>query len=98
MKRPLTFLAGPIVLSVGLLVPLAPPTSAGVNPDSAERASYSSCDQLNRDYSHGVSNRHMSKRQWIRKGATAKGAYRPRLYKRVSANLDRDKDHIACES
>jgi hypothetical protein len=55
------------------------------------------CTELNKRFPHGIGDRHFTKRQWTRKGATAKGAYRPKLYKRLASNLDRDKDRIACE-
>jgi len=80
------------LLAGGLLVPAAAATA-----QEGSAAAYGSCDQLNRAYPHGVSDRRRSKAWWIRRGATAKGAYRPRLYRAVHANLDRDDDHIACE-
>lgn len=61
-------------------------------------ASFSNCTELNAVYRHGISNRHFTPRQWIRRGASGKGAYKPRVYKRVHTNLDRDDDHIACEN
>jgi hypothetical protein len=61
-------------------------------------ASFSNCTELNHVYQHGISNRHLTRHGWIRRGASGKGAYKPTLYQRVHSNLDRDDDHIACES
>lgn len=59
---------------------------------------YSSCAKLNKDFKHGITDKkNKSKSWWVARGATAKGAYRPGIYKNVHKNLDRDKDHIACE-
>jgi hypothetical protein len=91
--RTATTAAACLLLTAGLFggapAQAAQPTPTGATP--------SNCTQLNKKYPHGISNRHFTKRQWIKKGATAKGAYRPRLYRKVASNLDRDKDHIACE-
>ena len=100
-RRAATAAGASLLLAAGLFT-AAPSQATESTSSSAKAASTtfawpSNCTQLNRRYSHGISDRRMTKRQWIRKGATGKGAYRPRLYKRVKANLDRDKDHIACE-
>lgn len=77
---------------------LAVPTAATAVEQAPVAKGYDNCTALNRDFKHGVSDRHMTRHQWIRKGATGKGAYKPNLYDRVHSNLDRDDDHIACES
>jgi hypothetical protein len=85
--------AGALLVATGLAAPTV--TAAGAERGTMSR--YSNCTELNRDFKHGVSDRRMTKRQWIRKGATAKGAYKPKLYRAVKSSMDRDKDHIACE-
>ena len=60
-------------------------------------AAYDNCTELNRDFSHGVSNKKKPRSWWIRRGATGKGAYKPNLYRSVQASMDRDHDNIACE-
>ena len=75
---------------------LVPATSASSSVRHLQER-YDNRTELNRDYKHGISNRHFTKRQWICRGATGKGAYRPRLYRRVESSMDRDNDHIACE-
>jgi hypothetical protein len=83
------------VFTVGVVV--LPITASDAAPPTAAAASFSNCTELNRVYHHGISNRHFTRHGWIRRGASGKGAYRPRLYKRVHTSLDRDDDHIACE-
>lgn len=58
---------------------------------------YANCTALNRDYSHGVSDQRHPRSWWIKRGATARGAYKPVLYRAVDSTMDRDHDHIACE-
>ena len=83
------------MFALGLLtVPADGATVSNVEPLGRQ---YDNCTELNRDFSHGVSNRRMTRQQWIRKGATGKGAYKPNLYRRVESTMDRDNDHIACE-
>ena len=65
--------------------------------DGASAKGFDNCTELNRAYSHGVSDKHFSKRKWIQKGASGKGKYKPSLYRQVASTMDRDDDHIACE-
>jgi hypothetical protein len=80
-----------------MLLAVTTPVMASDDTAPSPRRAYSNCTELNRDYRHGVSDRRMTKQQWIRKGATDKGAYKPTLYRRVESSMDRDNDHIACE-
>ena len=61
--------AGALLVATGLAAPTV--TAAGAERGTMSR--YSNCTELNRDFKHGVSDRRMTKRQWIRKGATAQG-------------------------
>jgi hypothetical protein len=91
-KRLVALGVGTLLVATTIVVPTWS-ASAGTR----HTAAYDNCTELNRDFKHGVSNRHMTKRQWIRRGATGKGAYKPKLYRRVESSMDRDDDHIACE-
>lgn len=74
------------------------PTSAVAMPEEERAlAGFSTCRQLNAEYPHGVSNRLRDRKWWVSRGATGVGLYCPRVYRQVKANLDRDRDHIACE-
>lgn len=85
-----------VLLAAGSVV--LPVTASDAATATAVAAGYDNCTDLNRVYHHGVSNRHLTRHQWIKRGASGKGAYKPRLYKRVHNSLDRDDDHIACEN
>ena len=86
---PMLLLAGSFAL---------PTTSAVAMPeDGRVLAGFSTCRQLNAEYPHGVSNKLRGKKWWIQRGATGVGLYCPRLYRQVKADLDRDRDNIACE-
>jgi hypothetical protein len=86
---PVLLLAGSVAL---------PTTSAVAMPEESRAlAGYSTCRQLNAEYPHGVSNKLRGKKWWIRRGATGVGLYCPRVYRQVKAELDRDRDNIACE-
>jgi hypothetical protein len=95
MKKILMPAIAVLITAGGVVLPVA---SSDAARTTADAASFSNCTELNRVYHHGISNRHFTRHGWIRRGATGKGAYRPRLYKRVHSNLDRDNDHIACEN
>jgi hypothetical protein len=95
MKKTLMPAVAGLLTAGVLLVPIAASDAAPTTPTVA---SFSNCTELNHVYHHGISNRHFTRHGWIRRGASGKGAYRPRLYKRVHSNLDRDGDHIACEN
>ena len=87
-------------LSAGVVLAattLAVPAVSASGGERVVQARYDNCTQLNRDFSHGISNRHLTRRQWIRKGASGKGAYKPKLYRAVHSTMDADDDHIACE-
>ena len=94
LKKLATLGACAALAFTGVAVPVVVVSSAD---STGSLATYGSCTELNRDYRHGISDRHMTKRQWIRKGASGEGAYKPNLYDQVHSNLDRDDDHIACE-
>lgn len=85
--------AATVVLLSGLAVP-------AVSGSGSERSTlgYGNGTELNRDYRHGISNKRMTKRQWIRKGATGRGAYKHNLSRVVHSAMDRDDDHIACQN
>jgi hypothetical protein len=95
MKRTLTPAIAVFVMAGGVMVPV---TASDAATTSSAMAGFANCSDLNRVYHHGISNRHFTRHQWIVRGASGKGAYKPRLYKQVHANLDRDDDHIACEN
>lgn len=95
MKKTLMPAIGVLLTAGGVMLPV---TAADAATTTTAVAAYANCTALNRVYHHGVSNRHLTRHQWIRRGASGKGAYKPRLYKRVHTTLDRDDDHIACEN
>jgi Excalibur calcium-binding domain len=95
MKKALLPAIGCLLAAGGVLVPV---TAAGAATTTPSAAAFANCTALNRVYHHGISNRHFTRHQWIHRGASGKGAYKPRLYRQVHSNLDRDKDHIACEN
>jgi excalibur calcium-binding domain-containing protein len=95
MKKILMPAIAVLITAGGVVLPVTASDAAGT---ASAVASFSNCTELNHVYHHGISNRHLTRHGWIRRGASGKGAYRPRLYKRVHSNLDRDGDHIACEN
>lgn len=95
MKKLLVTAIAVLASAAGVVLPV---TASHAATTEVHAATYSNCTALNRDYPHGISNRHLTRHQWIRRGASGKGAYRPRIYRLVHNNLDRDNDHIACES
>ncbi len=86
-----------VFVSGVFLLGLTSPVMATDDTMPSPRRAYDNCTELNRDFKHGISDRRMTRRQWIRKGATGKGAYKPNLYDKVHSAMDRDDDHIACE-
>ena len=76
------------------------PDGERVCATGAERgtfARYDNCTELNRDFKHGVSDRKKPRRWWVNRGATRKGAYKPKLHRSVKSTMDRENNHIACE-
>lgn len=55
-------------------IPLAVGQRVAVTPTARVARGYDNCTSLNHDFKHGNSDRHMTKREWIRKGASGKGA------------------------
>lgn len=88
-------LAPAILVTASLVVPAQ--VSAMPEPEELIDG-FSTCRQLNAEYEHGVSNRLRGRKWWIKRGATGVGLYCPRVYRQVKADLDRDRDHIACEN
>jgi Excalibur calcium-binding domain len=95
MKKTLMPAIAVLLTAGGLALPV---TASDAAMTTAAVAGFSNCTELNHVYHHGISNRHFTRHGWIVRGASGKGAYRPRLYHRVHTNLDRDGDHIACEN
>ena len=96
MKKTLIPTIAGLVTAGAVMLPTT--ASDAATSTAAAVVGFSNCTQLNHVYHHGISNRHFTRHGWIVRGASGKGAYRPRLYKRVHSNLDRDDDHIACEN
>jgi Excalibur calcium-binding domain len=92
MKKTMMPAIAVLVMAGGVMVPITASDAA------TSGAAFANCTALNHVYHHGVTNRHLTRHQWIHRGASGKGAYKPRLYRQVHSNLDRDKDHIACEN
>lgn len=90
IKRALAAVGVAGLLATGMVT--APAEAAGVHA-----APFANCTALNKVYKHGISDQHHVRSWWIRRGATAKGAFRPTIYRQVAASMDRDHDHIACE-
>ena len=94
MKKILMPAIAVLITAGGVVLPVTVSDGARITTAAAR---FSNCTELNHGYHHGISNRHLTRHGWIRRGASDKGAYKPTLYKRVHSNLDRDDDHIACE-
>ncbi len=82
---------------------LAAPATIAVSasaPASAAGTYYSSCDDLHRDFAHGVALDQRSAAKQIRDGygRPATGKRAKAVYRTNSSRLDRDRDGTACES
>jgi len=95
MKKILMPAIAVLITAGGVVLPV---TTSDAARTTTAATRFSNCTELNHVYRHGISNRHLTRHGWIRRGASGKGAYKPRLYHRVHNNLDRDNDHIACEN
>ena len=71
-----------------------------MSPADAAGRYYSSCDQLHRDFRHGVARSAAAAAKQVRDGY-GRPAYGPRaraVYRTNHSRLDRDKDGTACEA
>ena len=87
-----------LIAALALSVPVVAITAT--TAEAAAPKKYSSCDQLHRDFAHGVSRSKAAALRQVRDGygtpAYSKKAVA--VYGKNKSNLDRDDDGTACES
>lgn len=94
MKRSVVAGLTALALSVPVVVLSSTPAEA------VGGHSYSSCDQLHRDYRHGVAKSRAAAARQVRQGYGRPSTTRraKRVYRANHSNLDRDDDGTACEA